>query len=176
MLGRFCPWMIALALFGCATQATPDGGVEVDSSFLLFEQTSAPESPPARLVAYLKAQPRDGMLGVCGVVLAEGPDNQIQNVWAMLADPGSHITWGEAAAVPALDPWPKVQTAFLPGHRTSLIGRDLATVRKPRAGCVKVDRQWKDEYATEPMRLHLTRTYPSPAPVYIYTPPPRRGK
>jgi hypothetical protein len=176
MLPRFRLWVIALGLAGCATQATPDGGVEVDSSFLLFEQRSAPESPPARLAVYLKAQPRDGMLGICGVALAEGPENQIQSVWTMLADPGSHITWGEPAAMPALDPWPKVQTAFLPGHHAGLIGRDLALVYKPRAACVKVDRQWKPEYATEPMRLHLTRTYPSAAPVYIYTPPPRRGK
>lgn len=169
--------MLAGGLGGCATQARPDGGAEVDSTYLLFEQRSAPEAPPARLAAYLKAQPRDGMLGVCGVVLADGPDSQVDGVWALLRDPGSHITWGSPAVVPALESYPRVPSAFLPGSRAGLIGRDLAAVPKPRAACVKTNQPWKPEFATEPMRLVLTRTPPaSPAPVYIYTPPPRRGK
>jgi hypothetical protein len=165
---------LCLGLAGCVTQTLPDGGAEVDSSFLLFEQSAAAGEPPARLAAYLKAQPRDGMLGVCGVVLAEGPDNRVQNIWRMLADPASHITWGTPAVVPALEQWPKVPTAFLPGHQTLLVARDLAAVRKPRAACVKTDRPWRPDYASEPMRLHLAYTVPSAAPIYIYTPPPRR--
>lgn len=169
--------MLAGGLAGCAIQTAPDGGAEVDLTYLLFEQRSAAEAPPARLAAYLKAQPRDGMLGVCGVVLADGPDSQVDNVWALLRDPGSHITWGDPAAAPILEPHPRVPARFLPGSRASLIGRDLAAVPKPRAACVKTDRPWKPDYATEPMRLVLTRTPPTaPAPVYIYMPPPRRGK
>ena len=171
---RALPCLFAFALAGCVVQSMPDGGAEVDSSFLLFEQRSAAEAPPARLAAYLKAQPRDGMLGVCGVVLADASDSQLQRVWTMLTDPGSHITWGAAAPIPALEQWPKVQTSFLPGHQAALVGRDLAAVRKPRAACVKTDRPWRPDFATEPMRLHLTRTYPSAAPIYIYTPPPRK--
>jgi hypothetical protein len=168
--------LVLLAVAGCATQTAPDGGTEVDSSFLLFEQQSAPDAPPARLAAYLKAQPREGMLGVCGVVLADGPDNQVQNVWAMLADAGSHITWGARAPAPVLEQWPRVPTGFLPGHEVRLVGRDLAIVHKPRAACVKTDRPWRPDYATEPMRLHLTRSPPAAgaAPIYIYTPLRRR--
>jgi hypothetical protein len=50
---RILPCLFALALAGCIVQSVPDGGAEVDSSFLLFEQRSAEEAPPARLAAYL---------------------------------------------------------------------------------------------------------------------------
>ena len=174
MLVRAGLLTLALGLTACATLNVPDGGAEVDATFLLFEQHAAPDGPPARLATYLKAQPRAGMLGLCGVALADGPDNQVQNVWRMLADAGSYVTWGEPAVAPILEPWPRVPVGFVPGHTAVLVGRDLATVRKPRAACVRTDRPWRAEYATEPMRLHLTVTPPAAAPIYIYTPPPRR--
>ncbi len=130
------------ALAGCLSPSN----VAVDRTFQVFDRPRLPAPGPGRLVAYLKAQPSDGLLSVCGVFLVDGATGAN----AALSELGESFSYIEVAGTPL-----RIGTRYFPRYAAALDDRTLADVVPPSASCEKTAAQWSEELAAAPLVLHL---------------------
>lgn len=135
------------ALAACAEPAHSAGEMPVDNSFQIIDQTIATPQGPGRVLAYVKLQAANGLLAVCGLILADAKST------TLLGDLGNNVSYIEISASPDL----KLGTRLLPRYGADLTGRDLAAAIPP-AACERTGAAWQDDLARPRLTLHIVPT------------------
>lgn len=147
-------------LIGCTSEPRPSA--VVDNSFRTIDQPLPGPTGPGRLVAYVKAQPNNGFLAVCGVFLFDDGGSGDTRVLDELANDASYIQVDDSPL--------RVGTRFFPRYPAPLIGRALTEVRPPAATCETTAAPWRQEFASAPLILHLVPTAAAPRQLRIPSP------
>lgn len=154
MVGRAC-LIIALgvALGGAPGRAAPAdaGEAVVDGSYQAF--SLAIKGTRDRLLVWLKAEPQDGRLKVCGAYLGMMSENTFNQVPSWLADINTYLLFGSASGRGQT-----VRPSFLTGRRFEGGAGPIRRTDERAARCVLTDAAWEDRFAQDPYVFKLRET------------------
>lgn len=147
--------VVALAL-GCIIAPAQAGQVDageavVDASFKRFTQEL--KNKRDRLVLWLRAEPQDGRLKVCGAYLAMMPEDRYSQLAGWLGDLNSHLLFGSKTGRGQ-----RVAPSFLAGRRLEGGGGPIQRTDERTAKCVLTDAAWDDRFANDPFDFLLRET------------------
>jgi hypothetical protein len=155
--GRVFPALgIVAALGACNAAQTPLGEAPVDQSYRIRYLDGRKDADPYQLFVFVKAEPLDGKLRVCGAYLADMSDARFAHYSAAFHDMQSYLRFGDADKRRQV-----VRPGFLSVTRAPVPTGPDGRPRLPRelaANCVATEAAWDDSYALEPFTLDLRET------------------
>ncbi len=129
---------------------TDAGEAMVDASYQAFNFEIKGRD---RLLVWLKAEPQDGRLKVCGAYLAMMSENSFNQVPGWLGDQNSYATFGATSGHGHT-----VRPSFLVGRRFEGGAGPIQRTDERVAKCVLTDAAWEDRFAQDPYVFKLAET------------------
>jgi hypothetical protein len=153
-IGRAC----LIVALGVALSAAPGRAAQIEAGEAVVDasyQTLTMELKDKRdrLLVWLKAEPQDGNLKVCGAYLAMMPEDRFAQIESWLGDLNTHMVFGSKSGRGQT-----VRPSFLVGRRFEGGAGPIRRSDERTATCVLTDAAWEDRFAQDPYVFRLRET------------------